>query len=99
MTYPLRVLGLLYSDPKGKQLWEIKLGFHPLEPNFQVLRNTLQSLKRRGLIEQDRKLGTRHFVYKITPKGKEFFERNYLPLRLIEETKIKPSIQGGTLHE
>ena len=99
MTYSLRILGLLYSDQKGKQLWEIKIGFHPLEPNFQVLRNTLQALKKRGLIEQDKKLGSRHFIYKITDKGKQYFERNYLPLRLIEETKIKPSIQGGELHE
>jgi DNA-binding PadR family transcriptional regulator len=94
MTYTLKILGLLYKNPKGLQVWEIRLGFYPLEPNFQVIRNTLQSLKKRGLIEQDRRLGSRHFVYRITDLGKKYFEEHYIPLRLIEETKIR-----GMLHE
>jgi DNA-binding PadR family transcriptional regulator len=92
MTYPLKILALLYNDPKGKQLWEIRLGFHPFEPNYQVLRNTLVFLHKRGLIEVDRKLGHKHFIYRITDKGKKYFEEHYIPLRLIEETKIKRSM-------
>jgi DNA-binding PadR family transcriptional regulator len=92
MTYPLKILALLYNDPKGKQLWEIRLGFHPLEPNYQVLRNTLVHLQRKGLIEADKRLGHRHYIYKITDQGKKYFEEHYIPLRLIEETRIKQSM-------
>ena len=92
MTYPLKILGLLYNNPKGLQVWEIRLSFYPLEPNYQVLRNTLQSLKKRGLIEQDRRFGKRHYIYRITDLGKKYFEEHYIPLRLIEETKIKQSV-------
>jgi len=92
MTYPLKILALLYNDPKGKQLWEIRLGFHPFEPNYQVLRNTLVFLHKKGLIEVDRRLGHKHFIYRITDKGKKYFEEHYIPLRLIEETKIKQSV-------
>ena len=94
MTYPLKILALLYNDPKGKQLWQIRLGFHPLEPNYQVLRNNLVFLQRRGLIVADKRLGHKHFVYKITDQGRRYFEEHYIPLRLIEETKIR-----GMLHE
>jgi len=96
MTYPLKILALLYNDPKGKQLWEIRLGFYPLEPNYQVLRNALVSLHKKGLIEVDRKLGHKHFIYRITDKGKKYFEEHYIPLRLIEETKIKQSVGDVT---
>jgi DNA-binding PadR family transcriptional regulator len=41
------------------------------------------------LIEQDRRLGSRHFIYKITDKGRKYFEEHYIPLKLVE-TKIKP---------
>jgi DNA-binding PadR family transcriptional regulator len=90
MNYPLKILGLLYNDPKGKQLWELIAGFLPFQVNRQVLKNTLLSLRKEELIRIDPKSVRRHFIYTITPKGKVFFERNYLPLRLIEETKIKP---------
>jgi DNA-binding PadR family transcriptional regulator len=92
MTYPLKILALLYNDPKGKQLWEIRLGFHPFEANYQVLRNNLVFLQRRGLIVADKKLGHKHFIYRITDQGKKYFEEHYIPLRLIEETKIKQSV-------
>jgi DNA-binding PadR family transcriptional regulator len=94
MTYPLKILALLYNDPKGKQLWEIRIGFHPFEPNYQVLRNTLVFLHKKGLIEVDRRLGHKHYIYKITDLGKQYFEKNYIPLKLIEEIKIR-----GMLHE
>jgi DNA-binding PadR family transcriptional regulator len=94
MTYPLKILALLYNDSKGKQLWEIRLGFRPLEPNYQVLRNTLVFLHKKGLIEVDRRLGHKHYIYKITDLGKQYFEKNYIPLKLIEEIKIR-----GMLHE
>jgi DNA-binding PadR family transcriptional regulator len=92
MTYPLKILALLYNDPKGKQLWEIRIGFRPLEPNYQVLRNTLVFLHKKGLIEVDRKLGHKHYIYKITDLGKQYFEKNYIPIRLIEETKIRRDV-------
>jgi len=90
MNYPLKILGLLYNDPKGKQLWELIVAFLPFQINRQVLKNTLLSLRKEGLIEVDRRLGRKHYIYRISSQGKVFFERNYLPLRLIEETKIKP---------
>jgi DNA-binding PadR family transcriptional regulator len=95
MSYSLKVLGLLYSDPKGKQLWELVLGFYPLQPNRQVLKNTLLTLQRQGLIEVDPRFGRRHYIYRITDKGKIYFQKRYLPIRLIEETKIKPFHQEG----
>jgi DNA-binding PadR family transcriptional regulator len=95
MSYSLKVLGLLYSDPKGKQLLELVLGFYPLQPNRQVLKNTLLILQRQGLIEVDPRLGRRHYIYRITDKGKTYFQKRYLPIRLIEETKIKPFHQEG----
>jgi DNA-binding PadR family transcriptional regulator len=96
MTYPLKILGILYNDSKGKQLWEIRLSFHPFEPNYQVLRNTLVFLQRRGLIVADKRLGHKHYIYKITELGRKYFEKHYIPLKLIEETKIKQSVGDVT---
>jgi DNA-binding PadR family transcriptional regulator len=97
MNYPLKILGLLYSDPKGKQLWELIAGFLPFQVNRQVLKNTLLALRRDGLIDVDKRLKWGHYVYKITSKGKQYFEEQYIPLRLIEETKIRHRV--GEVHE
>ena len=79
--------------------WEIKIGFYPLEPNYQVLRNALVYLQKKGFVTVDKRLGHRHYNYKITSEGRKYFEEHYIPLKLIEQNRIKPSIQGGKLHE
>jgi DNA-binding PadR family transcriptional regulator len=97
MNYPLKILGLLYNDPKGKQLMGLVVGCFPFQINRQVLKNTLLKLRRDGLIDVDKRLGWGHYVYKITNEGKEYFEQEYLPLKLIEETRIRHCV--GEVHE